>query len=121
MSPPDEILHMDLPTLEACITDLEAKFAQKAAAVRTTRPVAPPAASTTPAPSRPLRQERLALWRIAMLCKDALASSALPPAWRPSFLQIARVCREGVTPEDRARGDHGTWRTWRTPYGGMKQ
>ena len=44
----------------------------------------------------------------AMLCKDALASPALPPAWRPYFVLIARVCREGVTPEDSDRGDHGT-------------
>jgi hypothetical protein len=43
-----------------------------------------------------LRQERAALWRIAMLCKDALASPSLPPAWRPYFVQIARVCREGI-------------------------
>jgi hypothetical protein len=103
MSPPDEIPHMDLPTLEAFITALEAKFAQQAAAVHTTRPVALPAAPTTPAPPV-LRQERAALWRIAMLCKDALASPSLPPAWRPSFLQIARVCREGIQREDGSRG-----------------
>ena len=102
MSPPDEIPHMDLPTLEAFITALEAKFAQQAVAMRTTQTAAPPA------PSRPLRQERAALWRIAMLCKDALASPSLPPAWRPYFVQIARACREGVTREDSDRGDHGT-------------
>ena len=96
MSPPDEIPHMDLPTLAAFVTDLEAKFAQQAA-VR-----------TTPAPSRPLRQERLALWRIAMLCKDALASPALPPEGRPYFVQIARVCRAVVQRQEGDSGDHGT-------------
>jgi hypothetical protein len=108
MPPPDEIPHMDLPTLEAFVTALEAKFAQQAAAVPPPQTAAPPAASTTPAPSRPLRQERLALWRIAMLCKDALASPALPPEMQPYFLQIARICREGVTRENSDRGDHGT-------------
>jgi hypothetical protein len=99
MSTPDEIPHMDLPTLEAFIKDLEAKFAQ--AAVRTTQPATPPPAPTAPAspmPVRPptLRREAVALWRIAMVCKDALRNRALPPAARPYFVQIAEICREMV-------------------------
>jgi hypothetical protein len=85
-------------TLLAQLRALEAKYAAQAAQPAAPPPLAPPT----------LRQERAALWRIAMLCKDALASPALPPAWRPSFLQVARVCREGATPEDSNRGDHGT-------------
>jgi hypothetical protein len=30
------------------------------------------------------------------------------PAWRPSFLQIARVCRERIQRADSDRGDYGT-------------
>ena len=85
------------------ITALDAKLAAQVERLRA-RPSSPPAAP----PSPPVRAERLALWRIAMLCKDALASPSLPPAWRPSFLQIARVCREGIQREDSNRGDHGT-------------
>jgi hypothetical protein len=82
--------------LLAQLRALEAKYAAMAA-----RPVlvAPPAV-----PPPVLRQERLALWHIAMLCKDALASPSLPPEWRPYFLQIARVCREGVKRKDGRRG-----------------
>ena len=72
-------------------------------ALRATRDAAPPPPLAPPT----LRQERAALWRIAMLCKDALASPSLPPAWRPYFVQIARACREGVTREEAKRG-HGT-------------
>jgi hypothetical protein len=86
------------------INALDAKFAAQAEALRATRTPAPPPLAPPPT----LRQERVALWRIAMLCKDALASPALPPAWQPYFLQIARVCREVVQREDSDRGDHGT-------------
>jgi hypothetical protein len=86
------------------ITALDAKMAAQVEALRATREAAAP----PPAPPLTLRQERAALWHIAMLCKDALASPSLPPAWRPYFLQIARVCREVVQREDSDRGDHGT-------------
>ena len=86
------------------ITALDAKMAAQVEALRATRQSAPP----PPAPPLTLRQERAALWRIAMLCKDALASPALPPEARPYFVQIAEVRREGVQREDSDRGEHGT-------------
>ena len=72
------------------ITALEAQCAAQAEALRATRDAAPP-------PLAPL-------WRIALLCQDALASPALPPAWRPYVVQIAQACREGITREDGRRG-----------------
>jgi hypothetical protein len=86
------------------IKALDAKMAAQVEALRATRDAAAP----PPVPPLTLRQERAALWRIAMLCKDALASPALPPAWRPYFVQIAEVCREGIQRADSDRGDHGT-------------
>jgi hypothetical protein len=94
----------ELDALYEHITALDAKLAAQVEALRATRDAAPP----PPAPPLTLRQERAALWRIAMLCKDALASPALPPAWRPYFVQIARVCRKVVQRADSDRGDHGT-------------
>jgi hypothetical protein len=97
---------LDRQEFEAFIARLDAmdaKLAAQGEALRATRDAAPPPPALPPT----LRQERAALWRIAMLCKDALASPALPPAWRPYFLQIARVCREEITREDRDRGDYG--------------
>jgi hypothetical protein len=85
------------------ITALDAKMAAQVESLRATRDAAPP-----PLAPPVLRQERAALWRIAMLCKDALASPALPPTWRPYFVQIAEVCREVVQRQDSNRGDHGT-------------
>jgi hypothetical protein len=86
------------------INALEAKFAAQAEALRAARVAAPPPLAPPPT----LRQERAALWRIAMLCKDALRNRAVPPEMRPYFLQIARVCREGIRRADSNRGDHGT-------------
>jgi hypothetical protein len=85
-------------TLLAQLRALEAKYAAQAAQPAAPPPLAPPT----------LRQERAALWRIAMLCKDALASPSLPPAWRPYFVQIARACRDGVQPQEGDRKAHGT-------------
>ena len=120
MSPPDEILHMDLPTLEACLTDLEAKFAQQAAAVRTTRPVAPPAASTTPAPSRPCGG---APGTVAH--RHALQGRAGQPGAAPGVAPVLSADCQGLSGGGHTRGQsqRGPWnlRTWRTPYGGMKQ
>jgi hypothetical protein len=94
----------ELDALYEQIKALDTKMAAQVAALRATREVAP--SPRTPPPT--LRQERAALWRIAMLCKDALASPALPPAWRPYFVQIARACRDGVQPQEGDRKAHGT-------------
>jgi hypothetical protein len=94
----------ELDALYEQITALEAKFAAQAEALRPTRDAAQPPS----APPPPLRQERAALWRIAMLCKDALASPSLPLAWRPYVVQIARACRDGVQPQEGDRKAHGT-------------
>jgi hypothetical protein len=74
--------------LLAQLRALEAKYAAQAA-----QPVpdAPPKASPPT-----LRQERAALWRIAMLCKAALGDRAVRPALHPYVLEIARVCRQVV-------------------------
>jgi hypothetical protein len=92
----------ELDALLAQITALEAKLAEQAASLRALRlaePAPAPARSEAPAlppPVRPLRPERAALYRIAMLCKGVLASPTLLPETRPYFLQIAEVCREMV-------------------------
>jgi hypothetical protein len=83
---------------------MDAKLAAQGEALRAARDAAPP----LPAPPPTLRQARAALWRIALLCKDALASPALPPAWRPSVVQIARACRDGVQPQEGDREAYGT-------------
>jgi hypothetical protein len=94
----------ELDALYEHITALDAKMAAQGEALRATRQSAPP----PPAPPPTLRQARAALWRIALLCKDALASPALPPAWRSYVVQVARACRDGVQREDSDRGAHGT-------------
>ena len=82
----------ELDALYEHIKALEAKFAAQAEALRATRDAAPP--PRTPPPTR--RQERAALWRIAMICKQALGDRAVRPALHPYLLEIARVCRQVV-------------------------
>jgi hypothetical protein len=81
----------------AQITALEARLAQPAAALRAL-------GTARPSPVRPLRPERAALWRIAMVCKDALRNRALPLAARPYFVQIAEVCRAVAQRKEEGQG-----------------
>ena len=117
MSPPDEIPHMDLPTLAAFITDLEAKFAQQAAAAP---PTAPPP-STTPAPSRPLRQERAG----TVAHRHAVQGRAGQPGAAPGEAPVLCADCPGVSGGGTTTGrrQRGPWnlKTWKTAYGGMKR